>query len=61
MRSYSSSSIKARLNALKSRHLFTSKNIRTENNRTNPDVFTVKEMKRQRLTLKGQIAECALP
>ena len=61
MRSYSSSSIKARINALKSRHLLTSKNTRAENNRVDPDMFTVKDMKKQKLILRGLIAECTLP
>jgi len=56
MRNHSSSSIKARLNALKARHLMTSKKIKTESNRMNPDNFLLQDLKRRRLHLKDEIA-----
>lgn len=61
MRSYSSTSIKARLNALKSRHLLTSRNIKAESSKPNPDLFALQNMKRRRLQLKDEIAGYALP
>jgi hypothetical protein len=56
MRNHSSSNIKARLNALKTRHLMTSRTIREENSRVNPDNFLLQDLKRRRLKLKDEIA-----
>ena len=53
---HSSSNIKARLNALKTRHLMTSRTIREESSRVNPDNFLLQDLKRRRLKLKDEIA-----
>jgi len=55
MPSYSPSNIKARLNALKARHLLTSNKIKSESNRVNPDSFLLQDLKRRRLKLKDEI------
>lgn len=56
MSNYSSSSISSRIRSLRSRHLTTSKNIRSEILRPSPDAFKLQKMKRQRLKLKDEIA-----
>ena len=56
MRNHSSSTLKARLKALKARHLMTSKTIKNECGRVNPDNFLLQDLKRRRLRLKDEIA-----
>ena len=56
MRNHSSSNIKARINALKTRHLMTSRTIREESSRVNPNSFLIQDLKRRRLKLKDEIA-----
>lgn len=56
MRSYSSSTIKARLRSLKARHLLTSDTIKNESKRINPDNFLLQDLKRSQHKLKDEIA-----
>ncbi len=56
MRSYSSSTLRARLKSLKARHLLTSKTIKNEASRRNPDSLLLQDLKRRRLKLKDEIA-----
>ncbi len=56
MRNYSSSTIKSRLNALKARHLMTSKTIKNESGRVYSDNYLLQDLKRRRLRLKDEIA-----
>lgn len=60
MKNHSSSNIKARLSALKARHLLTSKTIRQESNRANSENSLSQDLKLQRLKFKDEIAGYSL-